>query len=318
MQLVVNDLSTKFPCKSEHEAQEIMEKFIETYYLVKSVLHDNSIFLDKHYNTFELAPGYRFEQWLNDRRIDIELKRKFRRVLNQSITFDSEAFEKDYQWRTDAEFVYGELVSKSCQLAYEIEGVLISFLMAEHWRNPVVNGIYTYLTADEELVSEKVDIPNVSCAENAKFFITQQEEILALQRKEGIHSGMDIFLCKDEVFPNLVFCDNVIKQLKTEIGSAEAGQVYRRLKEIQMVAKDMQGGFDFGKLTHATPESLATLKRYANEHTFLLPNGNVQLFSWHVRFTGAYAGRIFFEPVPKEAKVYIGHIGEKLPTVLYH
>lgn len=77
----------------------------------------------------------------------------------------------------------------------------------------------------------------------------------------------------------------------------------------------MEKGFDFEKLTYATPETDKTLKMFAEEHKFLLPNGQIKLFSWYVRFTGAYAGRIFFEPMLQEAKVYIGR---KLPTARYH
>lgn len=55
-----------------------------------------------------------------------------------------------------------------------------------------------------------------------------------------------------------------------------------------------------------------------DEHTFQLPNGKIQIFSWHIRYTGGYAGRIFFYPVPEEKKIYIGHIGHKLPTAKYH
>lgn len=318
MQLVVNDLSVKFPCQSEQQAQEIMKEFIETYSCVKDVLEDDRVFLDKDYRTYELAQNYRFEQWLNDKRIDIELKRKFRTIMNRSYTFDSEAFEKEHHWKTDAEFLHEELVSRSCQLVYEIEGNLISFLTNTYWKNASIGGVYTYLDETGEIISESAEIPNVSCKENVMDFRKRQESILALQERKKIHSGMDIFLGKDEMFPNLIFCDNAIKQLKTEIGGAEAGQVYRRLKELQGVAEKMKDKFEFEKLTHATPETELTLQMFADEHRIQLPNGMRQIFSWHVRFTGAYAGRIFFEPVPKEGKVYIGHIGRKLPTAKYH
>lgn len=318
MQLVVNDLSVKFPCQSEQQAQEIMKEFIEIYSCVKDVLEDDRVFLDKDYRSYELAQNYRFEQWLNDKRIDIELKRKFRTIMNRSYTFDSEVFEKEHHWKMDAEFLHEELVSRSCQLVYEIEGILISFLTNAYWKNASIGGVYTYLDETGEIISESAEIPNVSCKENVMDFRKRQESILALQERKKIHSGMDIFLGKDEMFPNLIFCDNVIKQLKTEIGGAEAGQVYRRLKELQVVAEEMKDKFEFEKLTHATPETELTLQMFADEHRIQLPNGMRQIFSWHVRFTGAYAGRIFFEPVPKERKVYIGHIGRKLPTAKYH
>lgn len=318
MQLVVNDLSARFPCQDIKTGRDIMKNFIDTYYLVKDVLDSESILLDKEYRSFELASDYRMEHWLNDNTIDVELKRRFRRILNQSYTFDSEKFEREYQWKMEAEFRHDELISRSCQLAYEIDGVLISFLSNSYWENAVVRGTYTCLDENGEIFSEEAGIPNVSCEENAFVFRGEQKKIRALQQKESIRSGMDIFMCRNEMFPNLIFCDNALKQLQTEIGGTEAGQVYRRLLELQAVAKEMGGKFDKEKLTHASPETAKTLHMFKEEHTIMLPDGTKQLFSWHVRFTGGYGGRIFFEPFLEEYKIYIGHIGKKLPTASFH
>lgn len=120
------------------------------------------------------------------------------------------------------------------------------------------------------------------------------------------------------MFPNLVFCENAIQGCRKNVGISEAGQVYRRLLELQRAAEAMGEKFDKNILTNATPESGVTLDRFAEEHTFLLPEGDTQLFSWHVRYTGGYAGRIFFHPVPGKKNIYIGHVGHKLPTVRYH
>lgn len=318
MQLVVNDLSAKFPCPNKKRGQDIMKNFIDTYYLVKNVIDSDSIILDKDYRSFELAENYRMEQWLNDDHIDVEQKRRFRRMLNQSFTFDSEEFEQEYQWKLEAEFYHDELSSRSCQFAYETDGILISFLSNSYWKKAVIQGIYTYLDEEGEMISEDASIPNVSCEENAATFCEEQEKILASQKRGSIHSGMDIFMCRDEMFPNLIFCENAIKQLQTEIGGTEAGQVYRRLLELQETASEMGKKFDREKLTHATPESKATLQQFEEEHKIMMPDGTRQVFSWHVRFTGGYGGRIFFEPRPEEERIYIGHIGKKLPTVRYH
>lgn len=318
MQLVVNDLSAKFPCPDIKGGRIIMENFIDTYYLVKNVIDDNGILLDKDYHSFELAKNYRIEHWLNDGQIDIELRRRFRRILNQSHTIDSEKFEQEYQWKMEAEFYHNELTSRSCQLAYEIDGVLISFLSDSYWEKAVIKGIYKYLDEEGGLISEDADIPNVSCKENAVLFRSEQEKISSLRTRESIHSGMDILMCKDEMFPNLIFCENALKQLRTEIGGTEAGQVYRKLLELQKAAKEMEKKFDKEKVMHATPESKATLQQFEEEHKIMMPDGTRRVFSWHVRFTGGYGGRIFFEPSPEEAKMYIGHIGKKLPTVKYH
>lgn len=133
-----------------------------------------------------------------------------------------------------------------------------------------------------------------------------------------ILSGRDILQGAEQLFPNLVFCENAVRGCQKNVGVSEAGQVYKRLLELQRVAEGMETVFHKNLLTRATPESEVTLQRFSDEHTFQLPNGKIQIFSWHVRYTGGYAGRIFFYPVPEEKRIYIGHIGHKLPTVKYH
>lgn len=123
--------------------------------------------------------------------------------------------------------------------------------------------------------------------------------------------------CKETRFPNLIFCENAINGCYKNVGVAEAGQVYKRLLELQVAAEKMGNQFDKRLLPKASPETSLTLEQYETEHTFLLPEGNAQLFSWHTRFTGGYAGRIFFYPDTTQKKMYIGHIGHKLQTKKY-
>lgn len=318
MQLVVNDLSAKFPCPDREMGRGVMESFINTYFVVKKMIGNDSVLLDKDYRSFELARDYRIEQWQNDPKIDVELKRRFRRLLNQSCTFDSEQFEENFEWKLEAAFYHGELSSRSCQLAYEIEGVLISFLSETFWKSETVKGNYVYLDETGAMISEEADLPNVSCKDNMDSFCRKWAKILTLQKRKAVRSGLDIAVIREEEFPNLIFCENAIRQLSNEIGGTEAGQVFRRLLELQRTAASMDGKFDRGMLSHATPESSATLQRYEAEHKIRLPDGRLQIFSWHVRFTGGYGGRIFFEPMPEKSRIYIGHIGKKLPTVKFH
>jgi hypothetical protein len=123
-------------------------------------------------------------------------------------------------------------------------------------------------------------------------------------------NGKDILDHAQEAFPNLIFCKNAEKQLENENNCMNATQIARKLKKLQ--EHTVLGT----ELINATPESKPTLEHYENEHTFLLPNGQQQLFSWHLRFTGnSIAGRIFYEIEGKNC--FIGHIGSKLPTVKY-
>ncbi len=316
MQMILNELSAKFPVESVESGKQIMSQFLETCFEIKKVIHNDSILLDQDYRSFELAPGYRIEQWRNDSTVDVENKRMFRALLNKSVIYNSNKFEKE--WNFCTEFEHEKYISQGCLLVYEMDGVAVSFLSNEHWKISEIEGNYTELTDDGELEQIQVRIPNVSFSGNIKvfkdYYANKSEE---LQYTE-IKCGQSILECAANVFPNLVFCENAVQGCKKNVGVSEAGQVYKRLLELQRAAEGMEQKIDKNVLTKATPESEATLERFSDEHTFRLPNGQARLFSWHIRYTGGYAGRIFFHPVVEEKVIYIGHVGHKLPTVKFH
>ena len=318
MQMILNELSARFPVESTEKGRQLMDQFLTTCFEVKDIIHNDSILLDQDYRSFELAPNYRIEQWRNDSAVDVENKRRFRTLLNKSVVYLSEEFEREQEWDFRTEFQHKEYVSKGCLLAYESDGVAVSFLSSEHWKIPEIEGIYTELVEDGELRESQVKIPNVSFDENVRIFRNWYDHKKEEYRYTDIVCGQDILSCAEDMFPNLVFCENAIHGCRRNVGISEAGQVYRRLLELQRAAEAMGENFDKNILTNATLESGVTLDRFAEEHTFLLPEGETQLFSWHIRYTGGYTGRIFFHPVPGKKIIYIGHVGHKLPTVRYH
>lgn len=318
MQMILNELSAKFPVGSAEDARKVMRIFLETCHEVKKIIHNDSILLDQDYRSFELATGYRIEQWRNDPAVDVENKRRFRVLLNKSVVYNSTEFEEEKGWDFRTEFQHEERVSKGCLLVYEMDGVAVSFLSDAHWKTAKIEGTYIELTDEGELYESLVKIPNVSFQGNIEKF----KEFYARKKEEwrytDIVSGEDILKYAQKAFPNLVFCESAVQGCKKNVGVSEAGQVYKRLLELQKAAERMEVNFDKNMLAKATPESGVTLERFEEEHTFRLPDGRVEIFSWHTRYTGGYAGRIFFYPAPEEKIIYVGHIGHKLPTVNYH
>lgn len=319
MQMVLNELSAKFPCDSEIHAREVMQTFLHTYSRTAKIIGNSMILLDQNYNSFLLSQDYRIEQWRNDGQVDRETRRMFGIMLNHSVIYKEEEFASEHEELVCSEFRHEDRSSLGCLIAYESDGVSISFLSDDYWRCPDITGIYS--TIDEEtgeITEGEVTISNVSCDENVDVFEKYYGENYCKSIRENLSSGADILENKDTWFPNLVFCDNAQRQLKKDIGKVDASQVYSHLADLQRVAEGLEGGFKMESLAHATPESSVTLDEYKDEHTFLLPDGRMELFSWHVRFTGSMAGRIFFLPDEENRKIYIGHIGKKLKSVLYH
>ena len=89
MQMIVNELSARFPAESIEDGKQMMDSFLRTCFQVKGIIQNDSILMDQDYNSFELAPGYRIEQWRNDPGVDIEDKRRFRFLVNKSVVYNS-------------------------------------------------------------------------------------------------------------------------------------------------------------------------------------------------------------------------------------
>lgn len=195
MQMILNELSARFPVESTEKGRQLMDHFLTTCFEVKDIIHNDSILLDQDYKSFELAPNYRIEQWRNDSAVDVENKRRFRTLLNKSVVYRSAEFEREQEWDFRTEFQHKEYVSKGCLLAYESDGVAVSFLSSEHWKISEIEGIYTELVEDGELRECQVKIPNVSFDENVRIFRSWYEHKKEAYRYRDIVCGQDILNC---------------------------------------------------------------------------------------------------------------------------
>ena len=90
MQMILNELSARFPVPSVENGKQIMDIFLDTCFSVKTIIHNDSILLDQDDRSFELASSDRIEQWRNDPTVDVESKRRFRVLLNKSVVYSDD------------------------------------------------------------------------------------------------------------------------------------------------------------------------------------------------------------------------------------
>lgn len=314
MQLVLNDLSLQFPVENQYEARKIMQMFLAAYRLAKEATGSDCLILDSSLPHLFLSEGYCVDQWRNDYEVDIEEKRLFRSLIQRSETYDAFSFDEESEFKISM----SKQSSVGCLLAHLLDGCCLSFLCRSEWDTPFIQGDYLYLNDEDcEIESHTVSIPNIASAHTASVFSLSHTAKIQQHRRASFASGTSIVERISE-FPNLELCENAKTQLLAEHGRKCTRQIARRLFELQEYFESADGGFDSDKLTHCTPESQSTLDQYKDAHTFTLPNGEEKLFSWHLRYTGEYAGRIFFFPDMTSKKCYIGHIGQKLPTSKYN
>ena len=219
MQMILNELSARFPIQSIEKARELMDTFLKTYFTVKKIIRNDSILLDQDYKSFQLASGYRIEQWRNDPNVDIESKRRFRVLLDKSDVYNAEEFEQETGWDFKTEFLHENHTSKGCLLAYETDGVAVSFLSDEHWKTAVIKGNYIELADDGELYESPVEIPNVSFGGNVEIFREAYAKKNAVGQYSDITTGESILKQAGQAFPNLTF-------VKAPLGAAGKTSVF--------------------------------------------------------------------------------------------
>lgn len=143
----------------------------------------------------------------------------------------------------------------------------------------------------------------------------KHQDFLVRYNNSFIQTGNELWIKRNELFPNLEFCNTVRLQMRSlHNDTPELEQVINRLCELQDVASKCVSGKPMKKtdfVSKVSPESDTRLKSLVNRLIYLCPDGKNRLFSWHVRYTPG-AGRIYFYPVESKKKFYIGYIGNKI------
>lgn len=316
MQMILNELSADFPLQGKEEGKRVMGLFLQTYVMMKKLLKSDRILLDRDYNGIFVAENYNILKWRNDPDVDCEEKRMFLSLLNRSATYDSAVDDEESLKLLEMETLINGKSSLGCLYGYLLNGCMISFDTADIWRKPNLLLTLRKLKGNE-ISEQEVILPNVSNRETFESFKIKFSGVIKQDLLDKFLIGKDILQKRTQIFPNLVFCDNALRQLRSMNNPVIVRQVCIRLMELQEYFSEQHSSFDKDELKNATLESKSTLKYYEAEHTFRLPDGRYKIFSWHIRFTGI-EGRIFFLPDVKNKICYIGHIGSKLPNVTYH
>ncbi|MCF2149481.1 hypothetical protein IQ276_024235 [Desmonostoc muscorum LEGE 12446] len=169
----------------------------------------------------------------------------------------------------------------------------------------------TWLEDSENLNSDTVAVVHASSKEHVQEHIAWIQERL----KTGVSDGLDLWNRRGELFPSLLFCESVSKQIQSlGNGSTMLRQILRKLFELENCCKTWtDGDFDLDILaSKATPESDSRLQKLKDKLTFKCPDDVYRIFSLHLRMTGAGAWRLHFSTELGPGKIIIGYIGLKI------
>lgn len=122
---------------------------------------------------------------------------------------------------------------------------------------------------------------------------------------------------REELFSRIVLCANVEAQIRT-IGGTYLEQIIDKIRELDnyVVNNWNEGNFNYRNANNnaalnISPESNSTMQQQelVNMRVFSLPDGRRECFELHIK-----TGNLRFHFYPENFTIYIGYIGNHLPT----
>ncbi len=315
VEMVFNELSLKTPFESKQDARRQMTKFIDTLRTSTSQGVKRKLCTMNNFDYLQLSTDYQIVQWRNDSEVERE-ERSFLRTLQ-------DRNDPPLPDIADLSVETSYLGSRSIGLEYAVvfEALAISIQSEAQWDCDRLNLTVTKLEEGGELVDDLIDIYHAS----SRNHILNHTAWITERNRTNIINGSDLWKRRNELIPNLKLCDSTAEQLiALQEGSSMLRSVIRRLFELEDFCRNWQfGAFSPDALPcFATTESQVTLQRFGLERTFICPDGQQRLFSWHVRLT-PLAWRIYFIPEEpnspnQSGKMTIGYVGSHLRTARFN
>jgi hypothetical protein len=323
--LILNELSLLNPAQNEQIAQQRMSELIKTIKAVKAQGVKISLRTKEDFHTTILAPNYPLRRWLNDNNAD-QVERSYIRTLVTKAPFSTDLLNSEIQEIENnaslSEFRYQGELAIGLGIAYILNKIIlntivISLLSEECWDCSRIKLEFRCLDEVEEVISEIVEAIHAS----RSCHILEHANLIQQSKKHNyqkVGNGSELWEQREQLFPNLVFCDVVRKQLEDILtGQLELQPIINILLELQKCCQNWDSGYlNLEEYPiEESGESKVTLDKYARERTFSCPDGKERLFERHVKLRFCN-WRIHFFP-EKPGTLIIGYIGRHLPTVKY-
>ena len=310
--MILNELSLVAGATHKEEIKNQISIFFKMCQKLTREKEDNTFYYTEELLVKSLCEGYTIHDWLKDPTVIREEKSFFRSLINKGIMI------KDIQFLGSEMIIdiKGEKVAAiGCLAAYEWDNYVVSLLSDVLWLDEYIYGEYRNIENDDYNESG-VEIRNCSKEEHVDNLIMYQKQ----RDKLLISSGTELWNKREELFPHLIFCESVKKQLEEARVTVQIQTVMNRIQILEDYFSTYEGEFDKEKVGYGCryeSESVQKDERLRNMRKFRTPYGEEPFFYWHISFPGNYPGRIHFLPDAEHNMGIIGYVGKHLPTSKY-
>ena len=315
VKIVFNELSLNKPFNSKQVAIKGMTEFTETLRTAIEKGAKRELYTKDNFDLLQLSLGYQIYQWRTDRAVDRDERSFLRSLQDKTYTPLPDVVDASVEIKYLGSRAIGLEYASSCK------ALAVSFQSEEQWNCDLLKLSVTELNENGDLCTKTVDVFHASSKQHA----LNHTSWIVGQSRVNIVSGSDLWERRNELLPNLEFCEETAKQLiALQSGNVMLRPVIKRLFELEDYCKNWNtGAFSPGDLPcSTTPESQVTLNQYGRERTFMCPDGQERIFSWHVRLT-PMAWRVYLIPIAPNSlnptgKMIIGYVGPHLSTTQFH
>ncbi len=210
LEMVLNELSLKTPASDIYTARQLMSELIGTLRQATASGVKRILRTSNEINSLELAPNYHIYQWRNDPEVDREESR-YLKALETKAPFLKDVFKEFEDEFYLSEIRYQEEIVKSIGFALIIDGLAVSFNSETRWNNSYLSLEVLRIDGNQKIVSETVEIVHASCRNHVKEHNNWIQD--RIRKAVNINSGQEIWQQREELFPNIDFCDSVNRQL---------------------------------------------------------------------------------------------------------
>lgn len=303
-----NELSL-VPAADIPAGQQRVARFVATIRAATTRGVQRALHLPENFFGVPIAPGYYWKNWLNDNHIDLEVRRFFRSLATK-VPFLRNMPDAEAYWR-DIDCLWQNQLSLGLKAAYVADGLAVSIFCQPEWDT-------SWLECEiRELVDGDID-NQLEMIHHAASVDDLDPHMSWIQNgiRNAVGTGRDLWLRINDFFPLLTICEEVERQM-ADLPTDALPSIARGLFHLNAYCIGWQlGGFDPGQIQCIiSPDSRTTLDRYGAERTFLCPDGERRVFTWHAKL-GFW--RIYFDPAPGPGRLVIGYVGQHLRTVRFN
>ena len=305
LEIVFNELSLQTAAADISTARQWMLVLIDTIRAIRPAPGiKRKLRTRNDFNYLFIAPDYRVAQWRNDPDVDIETRRFLKALQDKNDPplpdIADLGIEVKYQGKQAIGLDY----------AFVFKAIALSLISDPEWDCSRLQLEVTPVDENDQLVTINENIIHAS----RRYHAIEHADWIEKRTRKEIRNGLDLWQRREVLFPHLLFCEAVEKQLQSLLTEDPMlWSVQERLSQLENASMIwISGAFDQNTLPCKTsPESESRLHKFRQELTIRCPDENKRLFSFHVRMTPG-AWRLHFSTELGPAKIVIGYIGPKI------